>query len=286
MFMRMFLAGARWAARTALAALLVCGAARAETQQDLYRARTIVTGQGEANRLAGFAACLDDVVVKLSGLLRLAGDPRLARYKAEAASLVREYSYRDEKGGKPKNDEQGTRDRSFVLTADFDEARVNGILDSLGVKPWLSPRPVLGVFVRMDPGAKRFLVASDSIQTELHKQALRAAAAKRGISVMIPDTAALAGVTVDDVEFSTPSYPKLAAVTAAGGANAVLISRLNWDDRALRWNTRWQLEWQGHAHRWRFAAATFDEAFRLGIGGATQAIVGQLDRAAPHHGKL
>ena len=44
---------------------------------ELYRAQTIVTGTGEANRLIGFAACLEDVLIKASGQLRLAGDKRL-----------------------------------------------------------------------------------------------------------------------------------------------------------------------------------------------------------------
>ena len=261
--------------------MLVCSAAGAGEQKELYRGQTIVTGQGEANRRVGLASCLDDVVVKLSGLLRLAGDRRLAVHKANAASLVSDYGYRDEKGGKPKNDEQGTRDRSFVLTADFDEARVNAILASLGVKPWLSPRPVLGVFVQMDLGARQFLVDGESAEAGLHRQALVAAAAKRGMPIVLPAAAALAGVTTDDLAFSKTAHPKLAAVAAASGGDAVLIARLIWDDRALRWNTRWQLEWQGHMHRWQLAAVTFDEAFRLGIGGAAQAIVGQRDRTSP-----
>ena len=86
---------------------------------ELYRAQTIVTGQGEANRIIGFASCLEDVLIKVSGQLRLAGDPRLDPYKARAASLVRDFSYRDEKGGKPKNDEQGTRDRSLFSDGRF-----------------------------------------------------------------------------------------------------------------------------------------------------------------------
>src|SRR5207248_8501102 len=134
---------------------------------DLYRAQTIVTGQGEANRIVGFASCLEDVLVKVSGQLRLAGDPRVEAYKADAAKLVRDFSYRDEKGGKPKNDEQGTRDRSFVLTVDFDEAAINGVLENLGVKPWLSRRPVLGVFVELQQGVRRYVVAGDSKATDL-----------------------------------------------------------------------------------------------------------------------
>src|SRR5262245_2962570 len=137
------------------ATLLWACAAHAAGENDLYRAQTIVTGQGEANRLIGFASCLEDVLIKATARLRLARDPGLGKYKANAASLVRDYTYRDEKGGKPKNDEQGTRDRSFILTADFDEAGVNSVLAALGVKPWLSPRPALGVFIEMELGAKR-----------------------------------------------------------------------------------------------------------------------------------
>lgn len=258
---------------TVLVALLVgYGAGDAAADNNLYRGQTIVTGQGEINRHLGFAACLDDVIVKVSGLLRLAGDPRLDRHKASAASLVRDYSYRDEKGGKPKNDEQGTRDRSFVLTADFDEVGVNRILTSLGVRPWLAPRPVLGVFVEMDPGARRMIVASDSHQVELHRQALLAAASKRGMPVVLPDVAALVGLTADDLDPAKASHPKLAAISAMRGGEAVLLARLIWDERALHWNAQWQLEWQGRVERWQLAAVTFDEAFRLGIGSAAQAI--------------
>ena len=229
--------------------LLALPAVAAEPTAELYRAQTIVTGTGETNRLIGFASCLEDALIKVSGQLRLAGDPRLDPYKADAAKLVRDFSYRDEKGGKPKNDEQGTRDRSFILTADFDEAGVNNALAALGVKPWLSPRPVLGVFVEMELGAKRFVVASDSGQTVLHRQALLAAAAKRGMSIVIPDAATLAGVTVDDLSLAGVPHPKLAAAMAGRGAEAVLIAHLAWDDQELRWNTEWQLEWRGQVHR-------------------------------------
>ena len=258
-----------------VAMLVACLAVHAAEENKLYRAQTIVTGQGEANRLTGFATCLEDVLIKVSGLLRLAGDPRLDKYKAYAARLVRDYTYRDEKGGKPKNDEQGTRDRSFFLTADFDEAGINDILAALGVKPWLAPRPVLGVFVEMRNGAKSFVVASDTKQTDLQRQSLLAAAERRGMSVVIPDAAALAGIGTEDLVLANTVHPRLSNVAAERGGDAVLIAHLAWDDQELRWNADWQLEWRGRVHRWQVAAVTFDEAFRQGIGGAAQAIVEQ-----------
>lgn len=242
---------------------------------ELYRAQTIVTGQGEANRILGFASCLEDVLIKVSGMLRLAGDPRLDPYKADAAKLVRDFSYRDEKGGKPKNDEQGTRDRSFILTAAFDEAAVNDMLARLGVKPWLTRRPVLGVFVEMQPGARRFVVSGDAKETDLQRSALLAAAAKRGMSIVLPDAAALAGVGANELALARIAPAKIAEAVAKRGAEVVLIARLVWDDQDLRWNSDWQLDWHGQSQQWQLAAVTFDEAFRQGIGAAAQILAGQ-----------
>lgn len=242
---------------------------------ELYRAQAIVTGTGETNRIVGFAACLEDVIVKASGQLRLAGDPRLDAYKADAAKLVRNFSYRDEKGGKPKNDEQGTRDRSFVLTAEFDETGVNGILEKLGVKPWLSHRPVLGVFVEMQNGARRYLVAADTMETELQRAALGAAAAKRGMQIVLPDAAELTGIGAKGEALAGVAPARLAEVASRRGGEAVLAARLVWNDGELRWTSDWRIDWQGKSQQWKAAAVTFDEAFRQGIGAAAQIIAGQ-----------
>jgi hypothetical protein len=143
---------------------------------ELYRAQAIVTGQGEANRIIGFASCLEDVLIKVSGAQKLAGDRRLARYKSNAKELVRAFSYHDQMSGKPHRDEQGTRDRPYDLTVDFEDKKVDDILRALALKPWLSPRPRLAVFVEMKNGPKNFIVTADGIQSDLQRDALLAAA--------------------------------------------------------------------------------------------------------------
>ena len=62
-------------------ALLSLGAVAAQAARidDLYRAQVVVSGRGEANRATGFAQCLEDVLVKVSGDPRLIGDPRVDR---------------------------------------------------------------------------------------------------------------------------------------------------------------------------------------------------------------
>lgn len=59
-----------------LAALLTwCAVAMAAAGTDLYRTKVTVTGQGEANRIVGFAAALEDVLIKASGAQKLSDLP-------------------------------------------------------------------------------------------------------------------------------------------------------------------------------------------------------------------
>jgi uncharacterized protein len=241
---------------------------------DLYRTKVTVTGQGEANRMVGFAAGLEDVLIKASGAQKLSGDRRLAAYKSKAKDFVRAFSYRDQFFGKPIRDEQGTRDRPFDLTVEFEEGKIDDILKALSLKPWLSHRPRLAVFVEMEQGSKNYIVTTDGSQSDLQRDALLAAADKRGMNIVLPSTAALAKSNITDAELRTLSLPALAPAAAEQGGEVVLVGRLVWDDRDLGWATQWQMDWRGQTHRWQIRGVTFDETFRRGIGGAAQILSG------------
>jgi hypothetical protein len=244
---------------------------------DLYRAQTVVSGQGEANRLAGFAACLEDVLIKVSGAQQLAGDRRLARYKSNATSLVREFSYHDQFSGKPHRDEQGTRDRPYDLTVDFEEKKIDDLLKTLGLRPWRSHRPRLAVFVEMKNGPKNFMVTTDGMQSDLQRDALLAAAERRGMDIVLPSAAALAKSNLDGAELRVVPSSTLAWLTIEQGGDVALVGQLVWDDRQLGWATQWRIEWRGGRYDWQVRGGTFDEAFRRGIGGAAQILSGNGD---------
>lgn len=262
--------------RVVLGLLLVMmpafGAATPAAANELYRSQTLITGQLEPNRLIGFAVCLEQVLIKVSGAISLTGDPRLAAYRTTARDFVRAYEYRDEKLGKPKNDEQGTRDRSFYLIVDFDEERINDTLAALGVKPWLARRPVLGLFVEMNPGARTYVVTSDAAETDLQRASLRNAADRRGMQFALPASAAIAKLPADGLAAMQASA--LAPVAAAQGGEVALVARLVWDDQKLEWSNEWRLDWQGKPYRWQFRSETFDEGFRHGIGNAAEVLSG------------
>jgi hypothetical protein len=256
-----------------VAAALACRtAAPATAAEDLYRAQTVVTGQGEANRMIGFASCMEDVLIKVSGVERLAGDRRLAAYKVEAKDFVTAFDYRDQFSGKPKRDEQGTRDRPFDLTVDFDKEKIDGVLKALGLEPWLSHRPVLVVFVEMKQGERRFIVTSDGTKSDLQRESLLAAAARRGMNIVLPTVAALAKANINDTDLSKMPSSTLVSLGAWQGGEVALVGRLVWNNRDLGWATQWQIDRPGRPHRWRLRGVTFDQAFRRGIGGAAQVL--------------
>jgi len=257
--------------------LTCCGGMMATAAEDLYRAQAIVTGQGEANRIVGFASCLEDVLIKVSGAQKLAGDRRLAAYKSNAKGFVRAFSYHDQMSGTPTRDEQGTRDRPYDLIVDFDEKKIDDLLRAFRLKPWLSHRPILAVFVEMQQGLKKYVVTTDADQAAIQRESLLAAAARRGMTVVLPSTAALAGI--NGAEFGTMTPSTLGPVAARQGGEVVLTGRLVWVDRELGWATQWQMDWESRTRRWRVRGVTFDEAFRHGIGGAAQILSDNGDPA-------
>jgi hypothetical protein len=251
----------------------------ATAADDLYRAQATVTGQGEANRIIGFASCLEDVLIKVSGAQKLAGDRRLAAYKSNAKGFVRAFSYHDQMSGTPTRDEQGTRDRPYDLIVDFDETKIDDLLKALRLKPWHSHRPVLAVFVEMQQGLKSYMVTADADQAAIQRESLFAAAAKRGMTAVLPSAAALAESSINGTELGTMTSSKFGSVAARQGGEVALIGRLVWDDRELGWATQWRMDWQNRTHRWRIRGVTFDEAFRRAIGGAAQILSGNGDPA-------
>jgi hypothetical protein len=265
--------------RISLVIALTCFALTAAAADNLYRAQTIVTGQGEANRGVGFGACLEDVLIKVSGALKLAGDPRLATYKLRAGDFVRAYSYHDQMSGTPTRDEQGTRDRPYDLIVDFDEGKIDDVLKDLGFKPWVAHRPNVAVFVEMEQGARKYVVTADAKRSDLQRESLFAAADRRGMSIVLPDAAALAKAGIDDTALATKPLSTLAARVATQGTEVVLIGRLVWNDSELGWATEWRMDWQGRPHRWQIRGVTFDEAFRRGLGGAAQILSDNGDPA-------
>jgi uncharacterized protein len=237
------------------ASIIVASPAAADDGLSLYQAMEIVTGTDMRERPRGFAMCLEDVLVKVSGDPRLRLDPRVAEMKRHAADYVTTFNYVDPIAGTRPKDDQGTYDRSENLTVGFDPVKIDALLASLGEQPWHGPRPVLipvlSVHGRMPPSYS--LTANESRAAE-QRSAFERVATEAGVAIKFP----------------TPSeLPKLSGSASCVPDGTIVISgELDWSETALGWVGNWRTCWNRAEHHWTISGVGYDQAFENLVEGA------------------
>src|SRR5262245_57316884 len=115
------------------------GRASAQSTGGIYQATVTTTGSDTRFRAQGITRPFREVLVKASGNPHLTSDPRVEALADHAADYVAFFSYRDEMEGIHHHDDQGTYDRPYALTVQFNWNSINSALADLGEKPWLGP---------------------------------------------------------------------------------------------------------------------------------------------------
>ena len=247
----------------------------ATSLDDLYQAQTIVTGQGEVNRQIGFKACLDSVLVRVSGDQRLPNRPEMADLRDKAGSFVAEFRYHDRLEGIPVHDEQGTHDRPHDLTCLYKPAAIDPVLASLGSKPWLGERPRLAVFLTAEQGIRHFALTADD---EEHGQAMRESFANATgplvMRIAFPSASLLSGAGLDDKTLRHADLAMLDQLAKKADADQALAGSIVWSDKDLGWIADWRLAMGGKTYAWQVRGVSFDEAFRVAMRGAAQVLSG------------
>jgi hypothetical protein len=222
----------------------------------LYSADAIVTGTDMRQRPWGFAQCLREVLVKVSGDPRLKDDPRVAELAAHADRFVASFDYADLMAGIKKKDDQGSYDRPHRLTVQFDPAKIDAALEALGDKPWRGARPVV-VLVLMVHGPKppSYLLSAESPRGEEQRGSFAVAANEFGMTVRFPTEREL-GAWVATIDRFAPNPPSL------DQNEAIVIGTLDWSETLPGWIGKWKTRWRGVDYRWSISGVNYDAAFR------------------------
>ena len=267
----------RLAAWLAALLLLMASCSREHQVEGLYDAHAYVTGTVVENQAPNLPRGLLDVLVKVSGDPTVAADPRAVKLAGAAAPLVLAYDYQDRMQGIEVHDEQGTRDRPFVLTMRFDPARIDAALKEIGRTPWGAKRPEVEVIVAMRNGERRRVLAADEPEDSVPAdivESIRQAAWQYGIPVAL--------LTHKDLDGHAIGFDSIAGIDAAGvatisgrlGRSPLLVGTLVWSGSDLGWQTAWHLTADGRQHVWQATGLTYDEVFRRGFAGTLQVLAG------------
>jgi len=254
---------------TLLAILLALGApaGRAQDMGAFYQATEIVTGTDMRSRPSGFAECLRDVLVKLSGEPRLRDDPRVAVLAPHADMFVTSFNYVDQKAGQKVHDDQGTYDRSYNLTVHFNPVRIDKTLADLGEEPWRGERPVVVPILTVRGSTSSYMLSAESPAGAEQRAAFTGVAQDLGLTVRFPADAEFAawGVTPGQV----PSPP-----SASPPNEALVAGTLTFDRTLPGWVGSWQMHWRGVEYDWRVSGVNYDGAFRDIVRGVVRVASG------------
>lgn len=247
----------------------IAPSAEAQERTDLYQAVAIVTGSDMRSRPTGFAQCLREVVVKVSGEPRLRDDPRVGELAAHAAALVVSFGYVDQMAGIPIHDDQGTYDRPFNLTVRFDPARIDQALADLGEKPWRDERPVVvpAVIVRGYSASYLLSAENPALAAADQRDSLVERAREYGMTVHIPTEAEFAAWGVTTKGFPSAQVPP-------PPNQALVAGTLEFKEALPGWVGSWRMRWRGVDYAWRISGVNFDEAFRDVIRGVVRVASG------------
>jgi uncharacterized protein len=238
---------------------------RADGVDALYEADAIVTGTDMRQRPWGFAECLRDVLVKVSGDSRLKDDPRTNELAAHAERYVASFDYVDMMAGIKKNDDQGSYDRPHRLTVRFEPATIEALLAELGETPWRGERPrIVPVLLVRGPKPPAYVLSADNPAGDEQRGAFAEAARQLGMSVRMPTDAELAIWGANAEHFL---FPGAVPADSASPHEAIVVGTLEWSETLPGWIGLWRTRFGGADHRWGIKGVNYDAAFRDIVAG-------------------
>ena len=227
-------AGVRLACAALLAALpLLALAQRVEGERaqasGLYQAEVPVRSQTEAERDAGLARALAQVLGKLTGDRGVAARPGVREELARAKDYLAGFDYRQDEGMSAS----GVPTFQTMLVARFRPDAVDDLVDMLGLPVWPEPRPKPVLWLAIDDGSGPRLVGLGQVNAA---RSILDAAKARGYALGLPagnaaEQAAVGAIWRGDIG-------AIATLSARYSPPMQLVGKL------YRSNGGWQADWQ------------------------------------------
>ena len=250
----------------------------AETAENLYQAKSLVTGQRDETRIPGFERAIVDVLKKRSGDPRITGEEVAKNIEGRIQDYVKSYTEQDRMEGIPIHDEQGTRDRPFELTVTFHRNKIDALLKKMGSMAWTQPRPKTLVFLTITTDAGSYILTKDDEDRGIdQRESLLAAAWQAGIPLSLPSMVSLGEAGLTPTTLENIETTKIQELISANDADVAMIGSITWTRGMKGWRAVWTFETNGIVHAWKIDGVNFDAAFRNGMWGEVQILSGHSE---------
>ena len=259
----------------AVAMLLVCivsvsGPAAARAEIALYEAEVGWSGGDAADRVGAFRQALRQVLVKITGLRRLAESAEFEPLVENAQGLVQQYQLRTVTVGSGEAAVHEPR-----LWARFDEAAVDRLVREAELPAWSRTRPSVLVWVGVEREGTPQMAGSEG--TEDIVEILRRGAAWRGVPLMLPLLDLEDQTRVGPPELQAGAEEQVRAASERYQPGGILIG---WIEHGVVWEARWSLLLPGSAQRWRTEGDVLDLVVDEGVQEAIDALSARYAGAA------
>lgn len=237
--------------------------------QGPYEAEVPVNGQGPAERSAGFARALSQVLAKLSGDRSAQGRPGIGQELRRARDYVDSYDYRQDEGVSPTT---GAPTFSTTLVVRFDKAKIDNIVGALGLPVWPQPRPKPVLWLAIDDGKGPRLVGlpkADAARSVLDR------AKARGYALGLPSGSAAEQAATGAIWRGDAAA--IARLSARYSPPMQLIGKLYRDKGS--WTADWIFVDQGRVlSKWSSSDPNARRAMAAGADGTADALMRKYAR--------
>lgn len=234
----------------------------------LYRAEVEVPDQGSEARAEGMGQAMLDVLRKVAGSDRVAGNEALQAATGDAPRHVQQYGYRRE----ALPEVAGEQAERLIMSVRFDARGIDTLLRENGFTVWGATRPETLVWLVVEENGRRVLVGNNDGGAV--RGYLAQAAERRALPLRLPllDLQDRARIQPADIwgEFLEP----VEEASARYAPQAILLGRLR-PAGAGRWQVSWTLTYQGEVQRWQQTGdvqAVIDE----GVGHTAELLMEQF----------
>ena len=227
---------------------------------DLYTGQVPVASQDNAERRRALPQALEHVFQKLSGLRVFEDYPLIEPALRNASSILLSFHYRNEETVLA----DGSEGNELRLVANFSEAKVDEMVQSLQLPLWKPDRPPLDTWVVVDDGVDR---RTFPLEFSYAWRSMGAAAARRGLNVRWP-------VPDEDGQYQIDAQLLWGGYTedlGAGQRGGVMIAAARRE--GLEWSVRNNVSYNGEDWTWRVQDIDLQSAL-------TQSMQQAIDRIA------